>query len=230
MCALGVFLGFGFAMFYQNQIQALISLGGVFGFLTWLVTPSDVLSFIKNWIRERKRTPTFTIKYDDKGNPDQYTPYATRLRNIANEGGKWEGARWKVLRINVKNDSDGMAPNCRARLQVVKTDNKGFPTTEKKYLRWVKENKTSMNLGAHIDEFLNVVFSIENGIYGVNAFVAQPESINEGNIPRQRDGFKKGSHIVSIQIDTETGQSIEKKFRIDVTDNWEELSMSMIES
>lgn len=62
----------------------------------------------------------------------------------------------------------------------------------------------------------------------MNTFVAHPDSINEPNVPRKKDGFEFGSHVFEVRINPMKGQSAKFKFRIDVTEDWEKTSMVKI--
>lgn len=87
-----------------------------------------------------------------------------------------------------------------------------------------------MNIGAHSDESLNVVFSTDKKIHGMNTFVANHNSINKNLVPKEKDGFELGSYVFEVRVDPEKGENFSFQFRIDVTDDWENVSMSLIKT
>ncbi len=87
-----------------------------------------------------------------------------------------------------------------------------------------------MKIGSHKTEYLNVVFFSEISFHDMNVFVAQQDSINEPKIPRDMDGFTSGEHIFTITIEPDIGQKKVAKFRVKATTNWNDFSMSLIES
>lgn len=222
MCALGIFIGFGVTTYFYNQLQALIGFGALFALLTWLGKPSEILGFITKYINERKNEPKLVIEYDIEGNPSQYI---TEWDDVIDFYGR---VKKRVLRIQILNDSDGVAENCKARFRILQSDNEKHPDHELKFLRWAQNDDIYMTIGAHSDESLNIVFSTDKKIHEMSAYVAHPDSINEHKEPREKDGFEIGNYVFEVRIDPEKGPNFSFQFRIDVTDNWENLSMSLI--
>jgi hypothetical protein len=223
MCALGIFIGFGVTTYFYNQLQALIGFGALFALLTWLGRPTEVLGFITKYVNERRNKPKLEVEYDVKGNPAQHIAYTTH------EVTGYGKVKKKVLRIQVFNRSEGEA-RCKARLLLIENDKKTYPKHDLKFLRWSQRDipDNTMPIGAWGDEALNVIFSTEKSFHGMNTFVAKPASINEPNVPIQDDGFEIGSHIFEVRIDPEKGRNFSFRFRVEVSKNWEKISMVKI--
>jgi hypothetical protein len=92
----------------------------------------------------------------------------------------------------------------------------------------VYDNVTELSIAADGDETLNILFCTDKKIHGMNAFVAHPDSINEGKVPREKDGFEEGQHVFEVRINPKHGYSAKFKFRIDVNEDWEKTSMVKI--
>lgn len=151
----------------------------------------------------------------DPNNPDQYCFLGEKKDK-------------KYLTVCVENKGNGIARDCKARLKITDKNGKDFPSTELKFLRWTREDTIKMTINANDKEFLNIAFSVEKPIHNMVAFVSNPASINFPENPRIKDGFGIGEYDFTVQINTEKGRSIEAQFRINVTNNWKELSMTWI--
>lgn len=224
MCALGIFIGFAVTTYFYNQLQALIGMGALFALLTWLGRPTELLGFITKYLNERKNEPKLRVKYDVEGNPNQY------IAHWDDEIPDYGKVKKRVLRVQILNDSDGVAEKCKPRFRILKSDNNNHPEYDLKFLRWTQFDEQLMNIGAHSDESLNVVFSTDQKIHGMNTFVANHNSINKNMIPKEKDGFDIGTYVCEVLIEPEKGQNFSFQFRIDVTDNWENVSMSLIKT
>ena len=194
----------------------------IIAILSWFGSGAQIIKLIKEYWEERKSRIKLDAEYDIKGNPQQYI--ALTEHEMTGHG----NVKKRVLRIQVFNDSDGVAENCKARFQLIENENKEFPEHELKYLRWAYEDKTELTIYAQGDESLNVVFCTDKKIHGMNTFVAHPDSINEPNVPRKKDGFELDSHVFEVRINPMKGNGAKFKFRIDVNEDWQKTSMVKI--
>lgn len=221
--AISFLIGLYITAIFQNQLQLLIIPTAIIAVLSWFGSGTDILKLVRDWWEERKSKPKLIVEHDE-GHPAQFAPKTEIERNGLGL------VKTKVLTIGVYNDSDGIAQNCTASFKIDNHNKIKFPSDERKFLRWARADTESMNIGARKEEYLNIVFSVEKTFHDMNTFVAERDSINGPNHPREKDGFELGNHTFVVIIETDSGQKTELKFRINVTDNWEELSMVLIKT
>lgn len=131
----------------------------------------------------------------------------------------------------MKNDGGGIAKECKAKLSFLKSTSEGIgPTQELKVLQWTRENTDELDIGAHDEEFLNIVFSMDQidiGSYG-RAYVSTSRSLNGPGRPRKEDAFSVGKHDIKIEIKSVSREKTEAVLSISVTSDWRELSMQKV--
>jgi len=228
MFAIGVATGFFIYAIFQAKIEVLAPAAIVIAILTWFGSGTDFIKLLQDWLKEKKEEekriaslPQLHVVYDQE-KPDQYCPIQSDTRI---EG--FETVQRKYLRIEVENNGGKVARNCNAKLIVTEKSSDLSPTTELKLLQWTKEDVTSMNIAAQGEEFLNVVFSMDKSVVG-GAYVATSQSLNGPSFPREVDRFAVGQYSFKVEIIPESGQKTDAVFILNVTENWEELTMEMV--
>ena len=217
LCVVGIFAGFYFATFFHSQSQTIIGLvtvGSIFTVLSWLGRPFEVLGVLTGLYKEYHDKPDLKI-YHEEDNPDQCS-------FIGNDNDK------KYLTVCVENKGKGIARKCKARLVMINKFGSDLPKTERKFLRWAQKDTTKMTIYPGDREYLNVAFSVEKPFHNMIAFVAEKDSINNPESPRDKDGFRVGRYDFEIIVNTAKGE-FKGKFRINVADDWKELSMKNFE-
>jgi hypothetical protein len=235
MFIIGVATGFFIYAIFQTKIEVLAPaailapVAIIIAILTWFGSGTDFIKMLRDWLKEKteeeKRIaslPKLKIVYDEE-NPHQYCPIQsdTRIEDFGT-------VQRKYLRIEVENNGGEVARDCNAKLIVIEKSSDLSPTTELKYLQWTKENEISMDIRAQGEEFLNVVFSMNKDISG-GAYVATTHSLNGPSFPREKDRFGVGEYAFKVEVNSESGQKTDAVFKLKVTENWEELTMKMIE-
>jgi hypothetical protein len=228
MLGIGIAAGFFIYAIFQAKIEVLAPAALVLAILTWFGKGTDFIKLLQDWLKEKKEEeektaslPKLDIVYDEQ-NSDQYCPIQsdTRIED-------YETVQRKYLRIEVENNGGEVARNCNAKLTVIQKSSNLSPSAELKFLQWTKRNVTSMDIPAHGEEFLNVIFSMDKQVVG-SAYVATPASLNGPTFPREMDRFSVGEYDFKVEINSEAGQKYSAVFRLKVTENWEELTMHMV--
>lgn len=153
--AMTFLIGFFINAIYQNQLQSLIIPTAIIAILSWFGSGAQIIKLIKEYWEERKSRVKLDAEYDLDGNPHQYI---ARTEHEVTGYGK---VKKRVLRIQVFNESDGVAENCKARFQLIQNENKEYPEHELKFLRWAYADVTELPIYAGGDESLNIVFSTD---------------------------------------------------------------------
>lgn len=236
--ALGLALGFVAYGAYQQKLEVLVPVAIVLAVLTWFGSATDILGLLREWYKDKKEEerrhkeeeakekerlanlPDLSVTFD-KNLPDQFTPFRTDNRIV-----ELNPVERKHIWIRVKNNG-GEAKGCQAILQLTNT-NERYPTKEEKYLQWVKDNVTELDIPRNDDAYLNIAYSFDKIVSGRKVFVGTPESLNGPNLPKEIDGFVPGNYDLNVTIKVKNGEHLKLKFKLIVKEKWEELSMDYI--
>jgi hypothetical protein len=141
------------------------------------------------------------------------------------------------LRVAIENIGGGPANHCDARLRVLQdTSVAGTspPSLEPKILVWDTEQRYE-DIGAGNFALLNLVFSNCNVSIDARdtaivkrAFACTSQSNSNITLPRIEDGFSVGRFQIEVIVRAKTGQFVRQVFRLDVPDDWRNITMESI--
>jgi hypothetical protein len=232
--ALGIGLGFYAYGVYQAKLEVLVPVAIVLAVLTWFGSATDILGLLREWYKDKKeeeRTkrekieslPKFVVTFD-KSDPNTYCQ--KEKHTYPNLG----TVERKSLRIKVHNEGGSVARKCTAKLLIKNntSNDPENPTTEPKILEWSTYSESEEDIGINRYSLLKVIFSEDNGMPDKFAFVSTHDSLHGTSLPRPKDAFSVGSFHFVIEIRGNEGGSLDPEFRVNVTSNWEDISMERI--
>ena len=201
---------------------------------------------------DESKVPKLAMEYDPSGTPDLFVSQTELVPATPQPTGAFYGSEGAVyaepfrlirrsLRVVVRNTGRIAAESCTAELRVIEVSSPAVrrPSAEPKGLLWETGQETRQDLAALAGHaVLNVAFSDTrlstqrqpNETSPLFALVATPDSVhmNPPQIIRAQDGFGRGEFIVELAVIAKNGAQLSGRFRIRVTDNWEQLSMERI--
>jgi hypothetical protein len=157
----------------------------------------------------------------------------------------------RFLTLTVRNKGRGIAKDCSAMLRVIpsKTTAKTMPSGQDKRLVWenqthyitigAKKGKARLNIVFSQDDFKHPQFKSRGAGYvpeqeKVYAKVSTNNSVSFTSLSSSfigfpEDGLGIGDTYFSLLVNTIDGYFTEAKFKIKVTDNWQDISLEMID-
>jgi hypothetical protein len=156
----------------------------------------------------------------------------------------------RFLTLTVRNKGRGIAKDCSAMLRIIpsKTTAKIMPSGQDKRLVWenqthyitigAKKGKARLNIVFSQDDFIHPQFKGRGGSVPndekIYAKVSTSNSISFTSLTSSfvgfpEDGLGIGDTYFSLLVNTVDGSFTESKFKIKVTDNWQDVSLEMID-
>jgi hypothetical protein len=153
----------------------------------------------------------------------------------------------RFLKVIVRNTGKGIAENCEALLTFQKTDNNRPPSTETKNLMWdnsqefrtigAKKGEAILHIVYSDSIFANVQIDYESGktieenkkTFTKISTIRSFSNLNPNVNSYVQDGLGIGNTDFKLKIQSLDGSSIEKKIRIKVSQNWQDLSMEILD-
>lgn len=120
--AITFLIGFFINAIYQDRLELLIIPSAIIAILSWFGSGSEILKLVKEWWEERQSKVKLDVEYDVEGNPNQH------IAKWNDEITGYGSVKKRVLRIQVFNDSNGVAEKCKARFQILENTQKKIYT------------------------------------------------------------------------------------------------------
>jgi hypothetical protein len=147
------------------------------------------------------RKPELLIEFDTDD------PSFRPSLELIGEAGKTTGITRHYLKVKVSNHGDVMASRCRAKLKVIGKSSSRSPS-DAKFLCWDMEPNRFIDIGAHDDELLHVVFTQsnfesnhKNGELDIYALTSTVESLHdEAKFIRAQDALGLGYFKIEINV------------------------------
>lgn|GEM_PF-6024174 len=186
--------------------------------------------FFKGQELKRLQAPQFAIEFDQDDH-DQYTPQLTVTDGT---DGRPRIER-KFLKVAVCNVGLGVARRCKATIQVLtKDDRMIIPSREPKEICW-ENGGTRQDIGAVNGRERLILVASDSRIGALTenrfAYVCTPNWMNPSlfELFRKQDGIGLGDFEFQLLVtESRTGHQYYSAFRVHVTENWRELSMTRI--
>jgi hypothetical protein len=226
---IGITGGFYLALYLQSQIALLAGIAVLFAFLTWLGSGTDIIGLLRDWYKEKGAKVIFTIEHDPQG---AFSIYASTLELITTSGERTNISR-KYLKVGIRNSGGIVAKQSKATLQIIKAPTETrAPSPEAKTLYW-DNGQIYQDIGINRPEYLHVVLSDSRlgtmipATDNLFALVSTPDTVKmtPPNFIRAQDGLGRGEFEFKLVVTAESGETVEGTIRVNVTDNWRELSM-----
>ncbi|HYZ97064.1 MAG TPA: hypothetical protein VE524_10760 [Nitrososphaeraceae archaeon] len=153
----------------------------------------------------------------------------------------------RFLKLIVRNTGKGIAENCEALLTFQKTDNNRPPSTETKNLMWdnsqefrsigAKKGEAILHIVFSDSTFSNLQIDYESGktleenmkTYAKISTIRSFSNLNPNVNPYVQDGIGIGNTDFKLKIQSLDSSIIEKTIRIKVSQNWQDLSMELLD-